>query len=726
MKGLHFFLGLVFSINAFAASDEQRQLEAKFDAVLSAQSIRERMREMSSEPNHVGSPHNKKIAEMIRDDFVKFGWEAHIEKTEVLYPTPKKLSLKLLEPQNYDATLFEAPIPGDTTDRVKTGMLPPYLAYGGDGEVTAQVVYVNYGMPADYEVLEQLGIDVKGKIVIARYGKGWRGIKPKLAYQHGAVGCIIYSDPADDGYGQNLPYPDGPSRPKDGVQRGSVMDMPVQSGDPGSRDAATVLRIPVLPISWSDAQHFLAALSGQVAPEGFRGALPITYRVGPGPALAHLVVESDWSKKPLYNVIATMKGSVWPDEWVIRGNHHDGWAFGAWDPHSGHSAMMEEAKAIGALAKEGYKPKRTIVYTSWDGEEPGLLGSTAWTMAHAKKLQAHAVSYLNSDASERGFFRAGASYFLNDFINEVLDDVKDPETNASVKARTAAQLRVAALSPGANEDAKASAKRIRETGQIPVADLGSGSDFSPFLQHLGITAMNVGFDGEAQSAGVYHSDYDTFEHYDKFGDPGFAYSVALAKVGGRMMMRLADADLLPFRFGELAYRVKTQMEQIKKAFTNQSERDSEVNRLIDDGAFKLAADPTLPSGVPAAKKKAPTLDFAAMDAAISKLEASAKSFDERAALAKPEKHLEKINAILRKIDQTLLDSRGLPGRPWYQHLLLAPGLTTGYAAKTLPGIREAVEDYRFDDAVTYTKRTAAALSAVADQLDEAARLLQDK
>jgi N-acetylated-alpha-linked acidic dipeptidase len=726
MKSFLFILLFAISIEAVAASDAQKQLETKFDALLSAESIRERMRETSSQPNHVGSPHDKKIAELIRDDFERFGWDAHVESTAVLYPTPKKLSLQLLKPEIYNATLFETPIVGDTTEHVKSGMLPPYLAYGGDGDVTAQLVYVNYGMPTDYEALERLGVSVKGKIVIARYGKGWRGIKPKLAYQHGAIGCIIYSDPADDGYAQDMAYPNGPSRPKDGVQRGSVLDLPVKPGDPGSSEASTVLRIPVLPISWGDAQHFLAALSGAVAPEGFRGALPITYRVGPGPAVARLVVESDWSKKPLFNVIAMIKGSVWPDEWVVRGNHHDAWVFGAWDPHSGHSSMMEEAKAIGALVKGGYKPKRTMVYASWDGEEPGLLGSSAWTSAHENELRARAVTYINSDANERGFFSAGASYFLAKFVNEVIDDVKDPETNISVKARKAAQLRVQALSPSANDDAKDAAKRVAQSGQIPVTDLGSGSDFSPFFQHLGIASMNVGFDGEAQSAGIYHSDYDTFEHFDKFGDPGFAYSVALAKVAGRMMLRLADADVLPFRFGELAFRVKSQMDQIKKAFAKQSERDDEINKLLDEGAFKLSSDPTSAFGTPTRKKASVLVNFDSMDKAILKLEAHAKNFDELAPKAVQPKNMEKINALLRSIEQTLLDPEGLPARPWYRHLLLAPGLTTGYAAKTLPGIREALEDYRFEDADTYTKRTAAALSAVADQLDDAARLLQNQ
>ncbi|MEO8812127.1 MAG: M28 family peptidase, partial [Caulobacteraceae bacterium] len=454
------------------AAAAERALEARFDAQLSAPAIRERLRLMSFLPNQVGSPHDKANADYTLAQFKAWGWDAHIEEFSVLYPTPRVESLALVGPRPFTATLIEPPIPGDASSTRTAGALPAYVAYGGDGDVTAPLVYVNYGMPADYRELQRLGVDVKGKIVIVRYGAGWRGLKPKLAYEHGAIGCIIYSDPADDGYGAGEPYPVGSFRPEHGVQRGSVLDMPVEAGDPltpgigavagaprlSLTEAKTILHIPVLPISWGDARHFLAALTGQTAPKGWRGALPITYRVGPGGAVAHLVVRSNWSQAPLYDVIATMRGSTWPDQWVIRGNHRDGWVFGAQDPLSGQTALMEEAKAIGVLAKSGWRPKRTLVYASWDGEEPGLLGSTEWTETHAAELQAKAVAYVNSDGNDRGFLGADASYSLRRLIDQTAADIVDPEAGVTVRRRALAALEVRGLAPGADEEAKAKAK----------------------------------------------------------------------------------------------------------------------------------------------------------------------------------------------------------------------------------------------------------------------------
>jgi N-acetylated-alpha-linked acidic dipeptidase len=725
-----------------ADADAQRALEAKFDAGLSAQAIGERMKQMASEANEVGSPHDKANAEFTLAQFKAWGWDAHIEVFSVLYPTPRIESLELTGPEPFSATLTEPPIPSDPTTERTEDVLPAYVAYGGEGDVTAPLVYVNYGMPEDYAALQRLGVDVKGKIVITRYGGGWRGLKPKLAYEHGAVGCIIYSDPADDGYGPGEPYPKGAFRPERGLQRGSVMDMPVEAGDPLTpgigatadapripRDQAkTILKIPTLPISWGDAQHFLAALGGQVAPKSFRGAVPITYHVGGAGAQAHLVVQSNWDQKPLYDVIATIKGSQWPDQWVVRGNHRDGWVYGAEDPLSGQTVLMEEAKSIGALLKTGWRPKRTLIYASWDGEEPGLLGSTEWAETHAKDLQAKAMVYINSDGNDRGLLQADASYSLQAFINQVGADVRDPETGADTRDRAAAALQVDALASGAKDETKARAKKAAATGELPVLDLGSGSDFSPFVQHLGIASMNIAYGGEGESGGVYHSAYDTYEHYARFGDPGFVYGVVLAQTIGRLALRTADADVAPMRFGVFADTVGDEVAELKKLLTTEREHAETLDRLLAQKAFNLAADPSEPSGPPDREIAVPSLDFAPLDTALARLEVSAAAYDQAAgsaAGASPDR-LAKVDTIIQGAEQAMTDDRGLPGRPWYKHLIYAPGLLTGYGAKTLPGVREAIEGRRWDEASDYIGRTAKALDALSAKLDVATKVLSGR
>jgi N-acetylated-alpha-linked acidic dipeptidase len=716
----------------------ERAAEAHFDSSLSAADIRDRLKMMSSEPNQVGSPHDRANAEYTLQKFKEWGWDAHMEVFQVLYPTPREQSLSLLGAQPFQATLTEPPIPGDPSTYHQEGGLPAYLAYAGEGDVTAPLVYVNYGMPADYEQLRRLGVDVKGKIVIVRYGAGWRGLKPKLAYEHGAVGCIIYSDPADDGYGAGDPYPKGANRPEHGLQRGSVIDMAIQSGDPltpgigavegapriSRAEAKTILKIPALPISWGDAQHFLAALDGPVAPKSWRGALPFTYHVGGGQsAMVHLMVRSDWNMKPLYDVIAVMPGSREPDQWVIRGNHRDGWVFGAEDPLSGQTALMEEAKALGALAKTGWRPARTVVYASWDGEEAGLLGSTEWAEAHDKELQKKAVVYINSDGNGRGFLGVESSYSLRALVDGTAADVRDPETGASVRQRGMAAAEVRAAAPDASPEAKAAAKSLRDAGQYPVGDMGSGSDYTPFVQHLGVASINIGYGGEASSGGVYHSAYDTFAHYDRFGDPGFVYGVALAETGGRLVMRAADADLEPFAFANVASTVSTEIDDLEKLASTERERGQTVDRLLDQKAYALAADPTLSWGPPVALEPAPTLDFTPLKTAVARLKASAQVYDAAAAKPEPADRRARVDAILQGTEQALTDSRGLPNRPWYVNLIYAPGVLTGYGAKTLPGVREAIESRRWAEASEYIARTSAALDALSERLDQATRLL---
>jgi N-acetylated-alpha-linked acidic dipeptidase len=722
-----------------ASSQAERALEAQFDANLSKDAIRARLKDMSSQPNNVGSPHDRANAEASAAWLKSWGWDTRIEVFDVLYPTPIAETLELTGDAPFKATLSEPPISGEASSQV-TGGLPAYVAYAADGDVTAPAVYVNYGMPEDYLTLARMGVGVKGKIVIARYGGGWRGLKPKLAYEHGAVGCIIYSDPADDGYGRGDVYPKGAWRNEHGVQRGSVLDIPIESGDPltpnigATQDAKRlplseargIMKIPTLPISYGDAQHFLAAIEGQAAPARWRGQLPIVYKVGQSAAPVHLMVKSDWSLKPLYDVIAVMKGRERPDEWVVRGNHRDGWVMGAYDPLAGNVAMLEEAKSIGLLAKTGWRPKRTLVYASWDGEEPGLLGSTEWAEAHDAELKAKAVLYVNTDTNGRGVLGVEASYSARKLIDQVAADVKDPETGASVGARVRAAVQVAALAPEASEELKRRAREMAAGGDLAIGDLGSGSDYTPFVQHLGIASINFEYGGEAEQAGVYHSLYDDFEHFERFGDPSWTYSVAMSQTAGRMVLRAADAEVIPLQFGDLAKGVASRVEELHKLADAQRQRGEALDKALDAGAFPLADDPTRQWHAPEREASAPAVAFAPLDAAVARLKVSAAAYDALAGGApdlKPARRAE-IDAVLQGVEQSLTDDRGLPGRPWYKHMIYAPGLLTGYGAKTIPGVREAIEGRRWSEADEYAARTAVVLDACSDRLDKATALLK--
>jgi N-acetylated-alpha-linked acidic dipeptidase len=737
----------LFGFTAREAPVEQ-SLEQRFDAALNPVELREWMKNLSSAPNHVGSPHDKANAEFVRDRFREWGWEAQIEEFEVLYPTLKQHTLELVAPTHFTASLTEPPVAGDATSGV-AGIMPPYNVYGADGDVTGELVYLNYGMPKDYEELARRGVDVRGRIVITRYGNGWRGLKPKLAQEHGAIGCIIYSDPRDDGYAQGDVYPKGGWRPPEGVQRGSVLDVTLYSGDPLTpgvgatrdakrlklADAKTILKIPVLPISYADAQPLLAALAGPVAPARWRGALPITYHMGPGPARVHLMISSDWGLKPLYDVIARIPGRDSPNEWVVRGNHRDGWVFGAWDPLSGQVAMLAEAKAIGALLKSGWRPQRTLIYASWDGEEPGLLGSTEWAEQHAAELTRKAVLYVNSDTNSRGFLAAGGSHSLQHLVNEVAGGVKDPETGVSTQARLRARMLVQGYGrePGEEDETDEARReqRLAEAGgDLPIRALGSGSDYTPFLQHLGLTALSIEYHGEDDQAGVYHSSYDSFDHYVRFGDPSFAYGVAEAQTVGHLMLRMADAEVLPLEFASFADTLGAYADELRKASEEKRRKVAQLGRLLEQNAFALAADPTRVVGPPAREAPVPKLDFAPLDEAIARLKASAHAYDAAYAqllsgtLKLDAARRAQLNALLQGMEQKLTDARGLPGREWYRHFVYAPGMQTGYGVKTLPGVREAIEAGRWDEAAAYIPITSQVLTRYCDALEQATALLK--
>ncbi len=726
-----------------AAPQGARAVEAAFDAGVSSADQLEWLKAMASAPNHVGSPHDKANADFMLAKFKEWGWDAHIETFQVLYPTPISTTVEMVAPEKITLGGQEPAVAGDDTSGNTAGALPPYVAFQGDGDVTADLVYVNYGMPDDYKALARRGIDVKGKIVIARYGVGWRGLKPKLAQDHGAIGCIIYSDPADDGYNDSDVYPKGGARPADGVQRGSVADMPLYPGDPltpgigataGAKrltreQAQTILKIPVLPMSYRDATKLLERLGGPVSPAPWHGSLPLTYHMGgDGTVKVHLAVKSDWSLKPIYDVIAMLKGSEHPDEWVLRGNHHDGWVFGASDPLSGNVAMMSEAKALGALWATGWRPKRTIVYASWDAEEPMLLGSTEWAETHAAELQAKGVIYINTDGNGRGFLGAEGSHDFQHLVNGVAADVIDPETGVTVAQRLRAKVRVGAFdrTGRTNEAILAAAEK---GGDMPIGPLGSGSDYSAYLQHLGLPSLNIGYGGEDESGGVYHSVYDSFHHMTTFDDPGLKYGAALSKTVGRLVLRVADADTPPMRFGDFADTVATYLSEVKKLAEDRRAEDRTRAKLTADDAFRLASDPLKPVAAPVAEAATPHIELAALEDAVDHLKTAAAAFDsayaDKGGQLAPAARA-KLNAQLRDIDQLLLDARGLPGRPWYRNLVYAPGRFTGYGAKTLPGVREAIEERRFDDANVYAGRTAKVLEDYAARLTAATATVTGK
>jgi len=737
----------LFGFDADEGAREQT-LEHRFDAQLDPAELRAWLKTLSADANHVGSPHDKANAELVRDLFRQWGWDAQIEEFDVLYPTLRHHSLELIAPTRFTASLTEPPIAGDPSTSLTDGV-PPYNEYGADGDVTGDLVYVNYGMPEDYKALARRGVEVRGRIVIARYGEGWRGLKPKLAYEHGAIGCIIYSDPHDDGYARGDTYPKGGWRPPEGVQRGSVLDMTLYPGDPLTpgvgatknakrlpvSEARSILKIPVMPISYADAQPLLAALAGPVAPGGWRGSLPITYHTGPGPAQVHMVISSDWGLKPLYDVIARIRGSESPEQWVVRGNHRDGWVFGAWDPLSGHVAMMAEAKAIGALLKSGWRPKRTLVYASWDGEEPALLGSTEWAEQHAAELQKRAVLYLNSDTNARGFLAPEGSHSLQHLLNDVASTIKDPESGVSTQARLRARMLVQGFDKDPTDSRERAEDKARDArlaaagGDLPIGALGSGSDYSAFLQHLGLTTLSIEYQGEEDQGGVYHSNYDTFEHYVRFGDPDFAYGVAEAQTVGHTVLRMADAQVLPLQFGDFAETMGDYVGQLKKLTDEKRSRTAELDRLLADKAFELDADPTRIVGPPEREEPVPQLNFAPLDAVVARLKTSAQAYDAAyARLGSGAIRLDPagrraLNAQLQGMEQKLTDARGLPGRDWFKHFIYAPGVLTGYGVKTLPGVREAIEADRWAQAAEYIGITAQVLTAYCDAIDRAATLL---
>jgi N-acetylated-alpha-linked acidic dipeptidase len=705
--------------------EKQLNLESAFDKNLSAENIGATMKLLSAKPHNISSAGSKENAEYILNQFKKFGWDAQIETFHVLFPTPKTRVLEMTSPTSYKALLKEPALKEDPTSG-QEGQLPTYNAYSADGDVNGELVFVNYGLPQDYEILDRMGIDVKGKIVIAKYGHSWRGTKPKVAQEHGAIGCIIYSDPMDDGYFQGDVYPKGPFKNEYGVQRGSVMDMVIYPGDPltpgiGATEdakrldrlkAPNLLKIPVLPISYHDAKPLLEALSGPNVPHNWQGGLPFAYHIGPGKTKVHLKVEFNWNIVPCYDVIAKIKGDKYPDEWVIRGNHQDAWVNGTSDPISGLSSVLEEAKSIGAMLQSGWRPARTLVYCAWDGEEPGLLGSTEWLETHEKELQQKAVVYINSDNNERGYLYAEGSHALEPLIDEIAKTVIDPQTDVSLFDRGKAHQLVAAT----NTDAR---KKILDEKEMKLGAMGSGSDYSSFIQHAGIPALDLGFGGEG-SGGEYHSIYDDYYDFTTFKDPGFKYEVALAQTAGRAVLRMANADVLPFDFTHLYNTINGYADELAKLLNDSRESTAIENKMIQSGDYRVGEDPTKRFISPVAKSEVPYLDFSTLQNALVELKKSADSLKE-VFQNKIKNNLVSagFNQALYQAEQQLLSESGLPRRAWYKHTIYAPGFYTGYGVKTMPSIREAIEQREWKEAQQQIVVDANAIFKLANYLKEA-------
>ena len=715
----------------------QSELESEFDKTLNPENLDTWMKHMSSKPHHVGSPWSKQNAEYAANKFKEWGFESRVETFEVLVPFPKIRKLSMIAPNKVELKLFEPAVEGDRSSEMTKDVLPGYNAFSADGNVTGELVFVNYGLNEDYEELKRLGIDVKGKIVIAKYGRSFRGIKPKIAHEQGAIGCIMYSDPKDDGYVVGDVYPVGPYRNEFGIQRGSVLDMPARPGDaltPGYaatqdaerlsiNEASTIMKIPVMPISYADALPLLKAIKGPVVPDSWKGGLPITYHIGPGPAKVNLHLEFDWSLRTAYNPVGRMKGSVYPDEWIMRGNHHDGWGHGASDPISGMVSLMEEARAIGELTKTGWRPKRTLIYAGWDAEEPGLLGSTEWVEYNLNDIREKMVVYINTDGTGVGYLSMGGSHSLEKFVNEVIRDVDDPVHDVSLDNRLRSRMRVREHNSGTFGEGRES-----ERQDLRMYAMGAGSDYTAFLHHAGVPALNMAFGGES-GGGSYHSLYDTYEHYKRFSDGKFIYGTTLSKVNGRLVLRLSEADILPFRFVNMVDNIGKFVEQNKKLSEDIRKSTKSLNDLLDNNDFAISSNPKKTYLPPKRLLQVPEFDFKPLDAALARLSTSAWKYEE--ALLKFQKgsltteRKSEINALLRSVDQAFIYSKGLPRRDWFKNMMYAPGYYTGYGVKTLPGIREGLEERKWNEVRVYIKEVSKALDRASENINSASRILSE-
>lgn len=666
-------------------SDEQRRLEEKFRAAPSPASAREHLRRLTIEPHVAGTREDYRTALYVRDKLREYGIPSELREYQVLLPYPKQPGVvELVAPRRERLLLQEAVVAEDASSK-HPRIIPLFNGYSASGDVTAPLVYVNYGLPEDYAALKKIGVEARGRVVIARYGKSFRGVKAKVAEQNGARGLIIYSDPADDGYAQGDVYPKGPWRPESSAQRGSVEYIFEYPGDPltpgtpsikgtprlKQSEATNIPRIPVQPISYGDARRLLEPLRGPVRPQGFQGALPFAYHVGGTPDVrVRLKTEMDYQVRTIWNVEGRVEGAPERERWVILGNHRDAWTFGAVDPNSGTTAMLEVARGMGALLKAGWRPRRTIIFCSWDAEEYGLIGSTEWAEEHADALREKAVAYVNMDAAVSGAnFGASSVPSLWKLVRAAARDVRDPKTAKSIY--DAWQERAREGRAAAQTDAEAGAGATPAEARIDA--LGSGSDYTPFLQHLGVASLDMGFGGDY---GVYHSAYDSFAWMSKFGDPTFEYHVAAAQIWGTVALRLSEARSLPFDWTDYAAQIRD--------FVNETQRDAARRKLSD--AFDAK---TLLEAVKGLDEEARRLNARRRETLDDFTSTLVRADDSN---ARADSRLRKIDAALLAAERALTDARGLRGRPWYRHQIYAPGFYTGYAAQPLPDLRQAIED----------------------------------
>ena len=708
--------------------------EQTFRNGISAENIDRYMRVLTARPTYPGAPYSKSVAGQTLAMFKQWGWDARLETYSVLFPLPQERLVELIGPTRFVAKLHEPAIPGDPYSAQQAEIIPPYYIYGPDGDVTAPLVYVNFGLRDDYSELAQLGVSVKDKIVIARVGGLWRGGKVELAAEHGAKAILIYSDPREDGYFVDETYPRGPARTPDGVQRGSILNGKY-AGDPttplapsvsGARrlsvqsPESSLARIPALPLSYSDAEGFLKALGGQVVPESWRGALPITYRTGPSDASVHLKIKYKWDYITLYNVIAKLRGTVWPDELVIRGNHHDGWVFGAQDPHSGHSSMLEEARMIGVLYKSGWRPKRTIIYASWDAEEQGTIGSTEFVEEHAAQLQTKAVAYLNTDVLGAGPLEAdGASSFAR-FASDIAATIVDPNSGVSALERAKITSAANIYETPSTGSSGSSGNRGRifdsEHNRLRLGPPGYGSDHHTFVSYAGVASMNLGFGGE-DSIGAYHTAYDNYTWFTRFNDPGFRYLKASAELNGVAVLRLADAGILPMEFDATADAIGEQLKGLEDLYQEVRSRAQRGNTAVRSGAYRVELNPKRPRTAPP-MTEVPALDFSPLEQEVQRIEAaSARFMGARRALLTglDAKTTASVNAALIQVERSFLRAGGLPGRPFYRNELYSPGRL--WDTVPFPAVGDAILDAQWDTAIGQIPLAAATLRKIADSID---------
>jgi N-acetylated-alpha-linked acidic dipeptidase len=726
-KRISFFVFCFFLLSISRATDSNflgflsssRESQLKYESILlsvpTGQNARESLHQLTEEPHVAGTEADRKTAEFVRDRFSEFGLHAELVEYPVYLNYPKKVSLRMTRPKEEELSLREEGIPEDK-DSYSDSAFPGFHGYGASGNAKGQIVYVNYGTPDDFDTLEGLGISVRGKIVLVRYGENFRGLKVREAQMRGAAGVIIYSDPADDGYMRGDVYPHGPMRPKSGIQRGSVRFNSEGSGDPTTPGWASVKgakrveategmpKIPSLPLSYGEAEKLLKALGGPNAPQGWQGGLPFAYHVGPGGTEIEMSVEMDYAIRPIWNVIATIPGGAEKDRWVILGNHRDAWTYGAVDPNSGTATLIETARAFGEAYKQGWRPRRTIVLASWDGEEYALLGSTEWAEDKAVELNQKAVAYLNCDVAVTGpDFSANGVGSLRDLVLEVAGRIPDPKKGKSILQFWSEKTKRSwATSEPVDLD-----QPDREF-YLNLTQLGSGSDYTAFLDHLGIASVDFSFDG---NYGVYHSIYDNFFWMEKFGDPEFIYHATAAKFYALLAARLAAADIVPMRYVPYALRFQEDFDQLRRSHV-----------------VELRNSPTGPSST---EKQKPVLkvDFSSIKQSLSSFAEDSKQLDAALDALQSSSNvdpasLEKLNDTLVRVEREFLDPAGLPKRPWFKHMLIAPGYNAGYAPWPFPGIQQALVDR---DAAMFdaeSKKIVARLDAARSRMREATALAQ--